>query len=131
MTPQEARKLWTDALRSGEYEQGKFSLCKVSPIRGESYCCLGVACEVYQKHIGGLTIHQYDSVRTYQGSAVSLPGIVAEWLDITTCGSMETEDWDGSRSLVNLNDWKGLTFSDIADVIGSPESTLYPYGQAA
>ena len=39
------RKKWVEALRSGEYEQGKeFLQC------GSSFCCLGIACEVASKN---------------------------------------------------------------------------------
>jgi hypothetical protein len=35
------KKAWVAALRSGEYEQGRRSLCKY-----DKYCCLGVAYDV-------------------------------------------------------------------------------------
>lgn len=41
----EFKAKWTEALRSGEYPQGKRAL----QVRGDSeegYCCLGVACEI-------------------------------------------------------------------------------------
>lgn len=37
-----ARRMWVNALRSGEYRQGKRRLTD----KGEAFCCLGVACEV-------------------------------------------------------------------------------------
>tara|TARA_E500000305_G_scaffold50354_1_gene39480 strand:- start:506 stop:895 length:390 start_codon:yes stop_codon:yes gene_type:complete len=40
-------KKWVKALRSGEYQQGKESLCGEDEISGEcDYCCLGVACDI-------------------------------------------------------------------------------------
>jgi hypothetical protein len=42
----EAKKLWVEALRSGEYEQGQGMLCKMLADGTEEYCCLGVLCEV-------------------------------------------------------------------------------------
>lgn len=47
LTPAEARRLWVEALRSGEYEQGRTWLRE-----NDRYCCLGVACELYRKHTG-------------------------------------------------------------------------------
>lgn len=41
MTVAEVRKQWTDALRSGAYEQGKHCL----QISGR-FCCLGVLCDI-------------------------------------------------------------------------------------
>lgn len=40
-------KLWTDALESGRYKQGKNAL-----YGDGAYCCLGVACELYRLHSG-------------------------------------------------------------------------------
>ena len=43
------RKIWVDALRSGEYKQGQYTLrrCRaVPPPYSYKYCCLGVACKV-------------------------------------------------------------------------------------
>lgn len=41
------QKKWTDALRSGDYEQGTHYL------RNEDrYCCLGVLCDLYKKETG-------------------------------------------------------------------------------
>ncbi len=37
----ENRRRWVEALRSGEYEQGRFALR-----RANEFCCLGVACDV-------------------------------------------------------------------------------------
>ena len=47
----EYRKELVDALRSGEYRQGKFRLKEVAYITPTTlHCPLGIACEVYQKH---------------------------------------------------------------------------------
>lgn len=40
------RKAWTAALRSGQYKQGKMKLRRSSMVEGDTYCCLGVLCEV-------------------------------------------------------------------------------------
>lgn len=47
MNPKEARQLWIDALRSGEYHQEQHVLSY-----NGAFCCLGVACELYQKEVG-------------------------------------------------------------------------------
>lgn len=47
MNKEVARK-WVEALRSGEYEQTQLRLR-----RGDSYCCLGVLCDLYRKDVGG------------------------------------------------------------------------------
>ena len=41
-------KLWVDALRSGDYQQGFRAMSRIKTEGGDSFvnCCLGVACEV-------------------------------------------------------------------------------------
>lgn len=39
------KKKWIAALRSGDYDQGKGALCRVTK-EGAKYCCLGVAYEI-------------------------------------------------------------------------------------
>lgn len=39
---------WLAALRSGKFKQGRYRLR-----RGDTYCCLGVLCEVVHKDVGG------------------------------------------------------------------------------
>lgn len=45
------RETWCQALESGEYKQGRHRLRTIENV-GYSYCCLGVACELYQKATG-------------------------------------------------------------------------------
>lgn len=108
----EARKLWSSALRSGKYSQGTNYLNKKG-----SYCCLGVACDLYNKHVAPLDIqpcpHREDVV-LYDGQGSGCPEAVKKWLDITSLGDL-TEEED-SRSLAGLNDG-GMSFAEIADVI--------------
>src|SRR5688572_1809194 len=47
MANKEAIRLWVDALRSGDYVQGRGNLHLSSE---DSYCCLGVACDVALKN---------------------------------------------------------------------------------
>lgn len=46
------RKTWLKALKSGKYKKAKGQLRKEFK-DGTGYCCLGVACELYRKAIGG------------------------------------------------------------------------------
>ena len=41
------KKLWVEALRSGGYKQGRKRLRY-----GDTYCCLGVLCDLYRKETG-------------------------------------------------------------------------------
>lgn len=40
------RLKWAAALRSGEYTQGKWSLCRLDPDGEAQYCCLGVLAQI-------------------------------------------------------------------------------------
>ena len=42
----EVKKLWLDALKSGEYKQGKGNLKLTKAGKPDQHCCLGVLCEL-------------------------------------------------------------------------------------
>ena len=42
----ELKTKWVEALRSGEYEQGRMSLRRLKNDGGYSYCCLGVLADI-------------------------------------------------------------------------------------
>jgi hypothetical protein len=93
---------WVDALRSRKYQQAQ---CKLR--NGDSFCCLGVACDI--SGIGtwtesGYTINHY-------GSYNLLPKEVRNWL-----GLKDTSGSYGATHLAWEND-HGKTFEQIADVI--------------
>lgn len=140
-TPVEARKLWVDALRSGYYKQGKDFLCTVNVQTEEhSYCCLGVACELFMYHESAgalLSRNAEDTDITEEKSAIAIryddtaevaPNIVKEWLGLKNQvggysdeNGVDTLSKSGIKlSLATLND-KGYTFEAIADIIESPE----------
>lgn len=116
----EVAEKWVAALRSGDYEQGKYSLRNASG----QYCCLGVLCEITGvKKTGtdeeGATKYG-DSNGYLPPSASKLSGI-----DISN-GSFNGKPvrWPdsipqsrrASTSLTTLND-QGVPFSAIADFI--------------
>jgi hypothetical protein len=123
------KKLWTDALRSGDYLQGKQKL----NFDGR-FCCLGVLCDLAVKdgaipagHVHG------DGVVSYAGHHNRLPPEVICWAGLEARVREEGSgswDWeiDGStvpldllaptprESLATVNDG-GALFSEIADII--------------
>lgn len=111
------RKLWIDALRSGLYQQTVGHLNQ-----GDNYCCLGVACEVYQQEVGDLTIVRsaIDGIRSYDGDPKLLPEKVRKWLGLTANDGAYEEG-----SLVSLNDSRGYSFEDIADLIETDPEGLF------
>jgi hypothetical protein len=81
-------KKWIAALRSGEYKQGTFALKK-----GDRYCCLGVACDIYRKTTkrGRWEEHPYQGIAEgvlaehfvfgdgLHAADMALPGPVSKW----------------------------------------------------
>lgn len=103
----EVKTLWTTALRSGDYGQGRHALRSSQ----DKYCCLGVLCELAVKaeviapaiqHVAGFSDYRYDSTDGIPSTSV------VKWAGITN-GSME--------SLINMNDNDGDSFNYIADWI--------------
>lgn len=88
--------------------------------RGGKYCPLGVACELYQKHVGKLKTQKFQSfcdleekeeIR-YNGSTFVLPIKVKEWLGLRHyCGAYN------KGAITWLNDSKFLSFKQIAQRI--------------
>jgi hypothetical protein len=120
----EIKALWLAALRSGEYEQAKGYL----NLDG-AFCCLGVLCDLAVKQgVEDLTVEtkslysQAASFVTYNNDSGDLPEVVREWAGLDGVSTKEVETWEGSAvkhplNLVDLNDDKGYTFAEIADVI--------------
>lgn len=104
---QEIKAKWVEALRSGKYKQGKKRL----RFRGDTYCCLGVLCDVMgaEWYMGGEG--EDDSCYYAKFSEVAeasiLPPPIREAADIN-------EEAEGD--LITMND-QGDSFSTIADHI--------------
>lgn len=131
----ERLKLWTAALRSGEYAQAKGYLKT-----DDGYCCLGVACEVAIEN--GLDIETdddlgYKSKTTYTGESYYensvMPREVMDWYGLeevnpfvvyeVTEGEVDEEtgqEFEGEElrsELSELNDSYGYDFDQLADII--------------
>lgn len=122
MNPQ-IKARWVEALRSGEYPQGKGYLN-----RNGQYCCLGVLCELaVQDEVvePGVISDVYASQGFfYDDEQWHLPQSVAKWAGMPH----KKYDWDSERgyyeanprvgddTVAELND-KGVKFEEIADRI--------------
>jgi hypothetical protein len=117
------KKLWVDALRSGNYRQG------IGRLRcADTYCCLGVLCDLYDRDQGGPGWDDGD--QNYLRCGAFLPREVARWAGIITddpdCFApnevIQTEfnvtlpDHTIRGSLTDAND-SGFSFLEIADLI--------------
>jgi hypothetical protein len=100
---------WIAALRSGKYKQGRRAL---RPSKN-TYCCLGVACDLYGKENGV----SWDENGRFMGKSGSLPSSVKKWLGI----SADQEDKlaclnDGCRFAPD-SEKDPMSFDEIADYI--------------
>lgn len=117
----EIKKLWVDALRSGEFEQGTGALRRVLPGNTDKYCCLGVLSELaYRAGVVGVgRTLESRGVTQYGNATAYLPPEVCEWAGISMeeDGDVDLRYEDGYEPATHLNDSVRLTFAQIADCI--------------
>lgn len=109
------RQKWTDALRSGEYKQGKNRL----RTKDGRLCCLGVLCEIAGvKRRGAEYWHKY---RAY----VNLPPVeLLEQVGLAALPKRSEQNYrNACRELAHKND-SGVPFTEIADFIETLPITL-------
>ena len=115
----ENAKKWVAALRSGKYRQGRGALC-----RDDSFCCLGVACDVYQKEVGGMQVRQVANMVQFNGETGVLPKVVRLWLGTFD----ENPDLVGADTntcpLAARND-RGESFESLADLIEKNAESVF------
>jgi hypothetical protein len=118
------KKRWMDALRSGEYKQGKG--CLARNCSGEKeYCCLGVLCDIYmQDHPNETMTWEYDlddstnetKIGSLHGTEFVLPHKVQEWSGLGEAVPMV--DYRYSHYMISeLNDSHNMNFNKLADLI--------------
>lgn len=117
----EHRELWVKALRSGKYEQTKGLLADQ-----DGYCCLGVACEEYRQQTGE---GHWEDNNTFVDEAgntsnTSLPKRVMDWLGLADTAGRHLNANDERETLDTLNDDRGFSFEEIADVIEAEPTGL-------
>lgn len=98
----EYKKRWVEALRSGEYKQGKGAL-----ERGGNFCCLGVLCHTMREELNIPREVGGDGYYIYGGSSASL---TREWRETFDLQTQEVGE------LIIMND-AGHPFTEIADYI--------------
>ena len=106
LSPKKARSEWVKALRSGKYRQGTHVLRSTVD---ETYCCLGVACDLYSELEGNSMVKWKKNISSsweFLGHICTLPNQVGRWLGIKPKSSF-------SQHLSARND-SGETFEEIA-----------------
>jgi len=110
---------WIAALRSGNYEQGRQSLCS-----GGKYCCLGVYAELQnvpsEKDGRGFKQYYFNAEQPQTGmptgSWAREKGFITPEGNFHIDFELFGEKYRATYTLVDLND-TGFTFDQIADVI--------------
>ena len=125
------KKKWLEALRSGEYKQGKRTLRRIEPDGGYSYCCLGVLCDLAVKEgvieqpklEGNRTVYgSWDTDTNDWGSTAALPSKVVDWAftkkEIQHQGRPDLADpRPNGIHLSYWNDQRDKNFDEISDLI--------------
>lgn len=91
------KEKWVKALRSGRYKQGRGRLK-----RGDKYCCLGVLCKIMR-------------LKSRDNQILSENIVDKAGLDFPLGNPVKYKD--ETHSLTYLNDFVGLSFKEIADII--------------
>jgi hypothetical protein len=105
------KKLWVEALRSGEYKQTRYRLKQNEVDGSTSHCCLGVLCEVHDKETGAKK-QSFDSMEGFP------PSHISEWADVNFQAiRFKVEGYSMHSSIPFLNDGRGYNFHQIADLI--------------
>lgn len=112
---------WVAALRSGEYTQTQGALR-----RGDSFCCLGVLCDLYAKDGHAEWQKGFDQRYMMLGNSGLIPDAVNDWagLPYDSMGHVKVKIGRYAHSLPQFNDGSGdnepiqaRTFAEIADAI--------------
>lgn len=123
---------WLSKLRSGTYGQTTGQLGVRTLDGQDSYCCLGILCEVavedgiLKRNVSGTGSIVYSSPDGFESQTMVLPEKVVTWaglgdenpnVDVTGFNiTIDGEDREAS-SLSELNDYAYRSFETIADII--------------
>lgn len=114
---------WTDALRSGKYEQGQDYLC-----RDGKFCCLGVLCEIQElpkEVVEGDIYYVFEGLESYATKRALQWSVIPASAQPTILEDLNlrqtvTDGVGDGRSLhthlICMND-EGRSFNEIADYI--------------
>ena len=108
----EIKTAWVDALRSGEYTQGRRAL----QVNGE-FCCLGVLCDLAVKAGANVHVAYEENFVTYDSCKGMPPLSVRAWAGISTDDGDIVDDGDEVFGLLADRNDRGDTFALIAEII--------------
>lgn len=122
-------KKWVKALKSGKYKRAKGWLRRTDEKGAASYCCLGLACELYRQATGDgewTKDNLFKSGRTKEEAG--LPRRVRKWLglkDKVDDGLVGLPHKHRFSSLAHVNDAKGGGLKRAAAVIEKQQQFLF------
>lgn len=124
------KSLWTDALRSGKYTQGRntlkrFSVAYPTGHRRDEYCCLGVLCDLYAlahpdqpgwapEKANMANSVPFSDLRKYEHDYLPTP--VMEWAGLDLKNPHISINGECAH-ISSFNDGGGHTFNMLADAI--------------
>ncbi len=108
----EIKARWVEALRSGNYEQGRYNLRHQN-----QFCCLGVLCDVVKDEVGCNWLPAQDDFSGYRFDEADeiLPVVVAEYADLQLSPRLKTSQ--GVVEIANLNDSAEYSGVQVADLM--------------
>lgn len=115
------RELWKAALISGDYEQGRGVLRNTE----NRYCCLGVLCDLYIKETGkgrwvahlGHVGYIFRDNDDFDSNSSVLTSSIGKWAGLESADPKVLCSDGEHRRLSVLNDDRGATFSEIAELL--------------
>jgi hypothetical protein len=129
-SPAEARRLWSAALRSGEYSRCRTFLMLKMPDGERRYSSFGVACELFRQRYPELLqrtdvvlvatqYHCAEYVTSEGCERFHLPTLVCRWLGLTDCvGTLHNDfAYMGYGTLGEWEDVEVESFAQVADLI--------------
>lgn len=116
----EHARRWLDALRSGDYKQGKGRLCVVLPDEEPCFCTLGVAADLFVPKE-----HQHDNhgVRYFEGGSAGLSREVADKIGLQSI--LGAAAGHQLPAIFELNDTDHWSFTQIADHLEHHSSAYF------
>lgn len=106
---------WVEALESGRYQQTTGTLAEYKRDGSIGYCCLGVACDVFEERLN-LTRNMAGHRILFDNTVASLPFAVREFLGLPDT-SVHWQGMGKPACLTQLNDVYNLTFEEIAAIL--------------
>lgn len=111
----EVKELWLKALKSGEYQHGTGDL-RI----GDTYCCLGVLCDLHRKisgEGGEWKKSEENPWYEYLGSAAYLPEAVSRWSGINRVDGIFYDDETKTNLTLSSENDNSEDFSTVIDYI--------------